>query len=58
MPYDSQKKIYVYESFSTGTDILLGTLFVSHVRGSEAYSFEYDENQKTAQGLCSFASNS
>lgn len=37
-----EKKIYVYAGF-LNRDELIGTIFVSQTRGSEIYSFEYDE---------------
>ena len=37
------KTIYVYESWSGETPIKLGKLYVDQGRGSEHYSFEYDE---------------
>lgn len=38
-----QKKILVYDSFSEVEPILLGSLYVDEIRGSETYSFEYDD---------------
>lgn len=40
----NQKKILVYEHFSSIEPQLLGTLFVEHIRGRESYSFEYETN--------------
>ncbi len=37
-----QKKIYVYDSFSYDTPVLLGYLYVDFMKGKESYSFEYD----------------
>lgn len=36
-----QKIIYVYDDFSDDEPILLGRLYVSAIKGSESYSFEY-----------------
>lgn len=36
------KKIFVYDSFSSEVPILIGTLFVNNIRGNEVFSFEYD----------------
>ncbi len=36
-----EKKIYVYENFNSLTPNLIGTLYVSFVRGKEVFSFEY-----------------
>ena len=38
----ANKVIYVYDSFSTDNEILLGTLYVNNVRGNETFSFEFD----------------
>lgn len=38
------RTIFVYDSFTSGDTVLLGTLYVDAVRGSESYSFEYDED--------------
>ncbi|MCF0114566.1 MAG: HipA domain-containing protein, partial [Erysipelotrichaceae bacterium] len=37
-----QKTIYVYDDFSFDTPVLMGTLNVGIIRGSENFSFEYD----------------
>lgn len=37
-----EKAIYVYENWSGENPVLIGTLFVSSVRGKEQFSFEYD----------------
>ena len=39
-----EKKIYVYENWSAITPRLMGLLYVSESRGSEVYSFEYNED--------------
>lgn len=39
---EKEKTIYVYDSFSKDNPTLLGMLYVSVIRGSESYSFEYD----------------
>lgn len=36
-----EKVIYVYENWSQAEPILIGTLYVSHIRGKEQFSFEY-----------------
>ena len=51
MAYNREKEIFVYESFSSGTDILLGILYVDHIRGAESYAFEFDENWLNANTL-------
>ena len=38
------KCIFVYENWSEGVPIKLGQLYVDYGKGSEHYSFEYDEN--------------
>lgn len=40
---DGQKTIYVYDSFSNDSDMLIGRLYADTIRGAESYSFEYDE---------------
>ncbi len=37
-----EKKIYVYENWTTDIPNRIGILFVSSVKGRESYSFEYD----------------
>ncbi len=46
----NQKKIFVYDDFSSEAPILMGTLFVGVIKGGESYSFEYDKDwlKKTA----------
>jgi len=39
----NQKIIYVYENWSSDIPAKLGKLYVEYVKGSEIYSFEYDE---------------
>lgn len=39
----NQKIIFVYDDFSTGSPILMGTLYVNIIKGGESYSFEYDK---------------
>lgn len=41
---NNHKEIYVYDDFDFDEPILIGTLFVDVIRGSESYSFEYDSN--------------
>lgn len=38
-----EKKIYVYENWSSEIPRELGILYVSNVRGTETFSFEYNE---------------
>ena len=38
-----EKKIFVYEDFSSAEPHKLGILYVDSLRGTEHYSFEYDE---------------
>lgn len=44
-----EKVIYVYENWSTDVPVLLGRLYVSHIRGKEQFSFEYDTQWLTAE---------
>ena len=37
------KKVYVYENWKSDEPSLLGTLYIDVLRGSEVYSFEFDE---------------
>lgn len=37
------KKVYVYENWMSDEPSLLGTLYIDVLRGSEVYSFEFDE---------------
>ncbi len=39
----SQKNIFVYDDFSSDNPILMGTIYVNVIKGSESYSFEYDK---------------
>lgn len=38
------KIIYVYENWSTQAPVLIGRLYVDVIKGTESYSFEYDDN--------------
>lgn len=40
---NEEKKIYVYENWSSTTPHLMGVLYANEKRGAEIYSFEYDE---------------
>lgn len=42
-----EKKILVYENFSSDVPQKLGALFVNELRGTEHYSFQYDDNWLT-----------
>lgn len=46
-----QKKIFVYDDFTSDFPILMGMLYVSVVKGKEAYSFEFDKNWLKKNGL-------
>ncbi len=50
----SQKIVYVYDSFSLEEPLLLGKLYISVIRGTESYSFEYDTEwlKKTKLSIC------
>ena len=39
-----EKKIFVYENWSEETPVFMGTLYANAARGSEVFSFEYDES--------------
>lgn len=39
----NQKTIFVYDDFSTGHPVLMGSLYVNVIKGGESYSFEYDK---------------
>ncbi len=39
-----QKTVYVYDSFSSNTPCLLGILYISVIRGTESYAFEYSRD--------------
>ncbi len=39
----TEKTIYVYDDFSNDNPVLLGRLYVNVVKGTESYSFEYDD---------------
>lgn len=49
----NQKTIFVYDDFSTGHPVLMGSLYVNVIKGGESYSFEYDKGwlKKTALTL-------
>lgn len=49
----NQKTIFVYDDFSTGPPVLMGSLYVNVIKGGESYSFEYDKGwlKKTALTL-------
>lgn len=50
----NQKLIYVYDDFSFPEPVLLGMLYVSVMKGSETYSFEYSSEwlKKTNLSVC------
>ncbi|MBQ6503279.1 MAG: type II toxin-antitoxin system HipA family toxin [Flexilinea sp.] len=39
-----QKMVYVYDSFSSDSPSLLGLLYISVIRGTESYAFEYSRD--------------
>lgn len=39
-----ERIIYVYENWSEEEPVLIGRLYVSHVRGKEQFAFEYDHS--------------
>lgn len=39
-----ERTIYVYENWSEEEPVLIGRLYVSHVRGKEQFAFEYDHS--------------
>ena len=47
----NQKNIYVYDHFSSAEPLLMGTLYVSVIKGNESYSFEYDNKWLEESGL-------
>lgn len=49
----NQKTIFVYDDFSTGHPVLMGSLYVNVIKCGESYSFEYDKGwlKKTALTL-------
>ena len=48
---ETQKIIYVYDAFSSNEASLMGLLYVSVIKGSESYSFEYDNQWLKKTGL-------
>lgn len=47
----NQKTIFVYDDFSTGHPVLMGSLYVNVIKGGESYSFEYDKGWLKKTGL-------
>lgn len=47
----TQKTIFVYDDFSTGQPVLMGSLYVNVIKGGESYSFEYDKGWLKKTGL-------
>lgn len=47
----NQKTIFVYDDFSTGQPVLMGSLYVNVIKGGESYSFEYDKGWLKKTGL-------
>lgn len=43
-----EKTIYVYENWSGENPVLMGRLYVSHIRGKEQFAFEYDYSWLTS----------
>lgn len=50
---ESGKTIFVYDDFSSPGPLLMGTLYVDVIRGSETYSFEYESSwlEKTSAAV-------
>ena len=46
-----QKTIFVYDDFSSAQPLLMGSLYVTVIKGSESYSFEYDREWLKKTGL-------
>ena len=44
----NQKTIYVYESFNSDESNLMGRLYVGEGKGSDNFSFEFDEELDTS----------
>ncbi|MDD6744298.1 MAG: type II toxin-antitoxin system HipA family toxin [Roseburia porci] len=47
----NQKRIFVYDDFSTEQPVLMGSLYVNVIKGGESYSFEYDKDWLRKTGL-------
>ena len=47
-----EKKIYVYENWSSEIPRELGILYASNVRGTEIFSFEYNEEYLKNPASC------
>ena len=47
----NQKRIFVYDDFSTDQPVLMGSLYVNVIKGGESYSFEYDKGWLKKTGL-------
>ena len=43
----NEKKVYVYENWTSDSPRKLGCLYIDRIRGEEIYSFEYDRNHLT-----------
>ena len=52
-----EKKIYVYENWSSEIPRELGILYVNNVRGTEIFSFEYNEEYLRNPTSCSMILN-
>ncbi len=46
-----EKIIFVYDDFSTEQPLLMGSLYVNNIKGSESYSFEFDHSFLTIKKL-------
>lgn len=44
-----ERTIYVYENWSQTEPVLMGSLYVSHIRGKEQFSFEYETEWLTSE---------
>ena len=47
-----ERKIFVYENFSSPEPKKLGVLYVDTLRGTEHYSYEYDEYWLKKRTVC------
>ena len=43
------QEVFVYENWSSDTPLLMGLLYIDHIRGNESYAFEYSDEWMTAQ---------
>ena len=43
------QEVFVYENWSSDTPLLMGILYIDHIRGNESYAFEYSDEWMTAR---------